>query len=64
MDWETLIKIGAEYIQKNDDDATTGLDLGDIANALKFVLGSNDGNGIDLMSIISSRFKIATFSML
>ncbi|MRI58976.1 MAG: hypothetical protein C6H99_05670 [Epsilonproteobacteria bacterium] len=51
MDWQRLIELGAQYIQNNDDDATTGIDLGDIANALQSVLGSKDG-GLDLSGLV------------
>ncbi len=51
MDWQRLIELGAQYIQNNDDDATTGIDLGDIANALQTVLGSEDGK-IDIGALI------------
>ncbi len=52
MDWQELIVMGAKYIQNNDDESTTGLDLGDIASALQNVLGGEDG-GIDLQAIIA-----------
>jgi len=52
MDWQELIVMGAKYIQNNDDESTTGLDLGDIASALQNVLGGEDGS-IDLQAIIA-----------
>ncbi len=52
MDLNELLKMGAELIQNNDDDSTTGLDLDSISSALSNVLG--DGEGIDFNSIISS----------
>ncbi len=48
-----LFRMGAELIQNNSDDATTGLDLGDIANAIGGLLGNSEG-GIDLSSIVGS----------
>ncbi len=52
MDWQELIVMGAKYIQNNDDESTSGLDLGDIASALQNVLGNEDG-GIDLQGILA-----------
>ena len=52
MDMMDLVKMGATLIQNNNDDATTGLDVGDIASALGGLLGGNDG-GLDLSTIIS-----------
>jgi uncharacterized protein YidB (DUF937 family) len=52
MDLNDLLKIGGELIQNNSDDATTGLDIGDIANALGGLLGNNEG-GLDLGSLVS-----------
>ena len=52
MDWQELIVMGAKYIQNNDDESTSGLELGDIANALQNVLGSEDG-GIDIQGILA-----------
>ncbi len=50
MDIDDLLRMGAEIIQNNADDATTGIDLGDIANALGGILGGE--NGLDLGAII------------
>ncbi|NPA59759.1 MAG: DUF937 domain-containing protein [Epsilonproteobacteria bacterium] len=50
MDLMSLLKIGGELIQKNSDDATTGLQVDDIANSLSSLLGNSNG-GIDLSSI-------------
>jgi len=50
MDFGELFRMGAELIQNNSDDATTGLDLDAISNALSGVLGGEDG-GIDLASL-------------
>jgi len=53
MDLNDLFKMGAELIQHNSDDATTGLDLGDIAGAIGGLLQNSEG-GIDLSSIMAS----------
>ena len=47
-----LLKVGGSLIQGNSDDATTGLDTGDIANALGGLLGNSEG-GLDLGSLVS-----------
>ncbi len=52
MDWEQLLRIGAEYIRNNDDESTSGIDLENIVNALKGVLGSQE-DGIDIASLLS-----------
>jgi uncharacterized protein YidB (DUF937 family) len=55
MDISDLLQIGAKMIQNNDDDSTTGLDIGDIASALGSILGGNDQEGgLDLGSIVSA----------
>ncbi len=51
MELMDLLKMGASVIQGNSDDATTGLDIGDIANALGGLLGNNEG-GLDLSSLV------------
>ncbi len=51
MDFSDLLKIGAELIQNNDDDATTNLDKNKITSALGSIFGSSEG-GLDLGSII------------
>ena len=53
MDLNDLLRMGGELIQNNSDDATTGLDIGDIANALGGLLGNSEG-GLDLGSLVSS----------
>jgi len=53
MDVNDLLKMGGELIQNNSDDATTGLDISDIANALGGLLGNSEG-GLDLGSLVSS----------
>ena len=52
MDLMDLMKIGGSLIQGNSDDATTGLDIGDIAGALGGLLGNSEGSGLDLSSIV------------
>ena len=52
MDLTELLKMGAEAIQGNSDDATTGLNGDSITNALGSLLGGE--NGLDLSSIISN----------
>ncbi|BCD62801.1 hypothetical protein NitYY0826_C1684 [Nitratiruptor sp. YY08-26] len=50
MDWMEIIKIGAQYIQNNDDESTSGIDIDNIAQALQRVLGGE--GGIDLSSLL------------
>jgi len=52
MDLMSLVKMGAGLIQNNSDDATTGLDTGDIAGALGGLLGNSEGSGLDLGSLV------------
>lgn len=61
MELMDLLKVGASLIQGNKDDATTGIDVGTIANALGGLMGSSNAaapvasastNGLDLSSII------------
>ena len=52
MDLMDLLKVGGSLIQGNSDDATTGLDVGDIANSLSGLLGNSEG-GLDLASLVS-----------
>jgi len=52
MDLMDLLKVGGSLIQGNSDDATTGLDVGDIAGALGGLLGNSEG-GLDLGSLVS-----------
>lgn len=51
MELMDLLKAGASMIQNNSDDATTGLDTGDIANALSGLIGNSEG-GLDLGSLV------------
>jgi uncharacterized protein YidB (DUF937 family) len=50
MDFNELFKMGAELIQNNSDDATTGLDADAISNALGGILSGEDGS-LDLSSL-------------
>ena len=51
MDLMTILQKGSALIQNNSDDATTGLDVGDIGNALSSLLGNKEG-GLDLGALI------------
>jgi uncharacterized protein YidB (DUF937 family) len=51
MELMDLLKVGASMIQGNSDDATTGLDIGDIANALGKIIGNGEG-GLDLGALV------------
>lgn len=51
MDLMDLLKVGASLIQGNSDDATTGLDMDDIANALGKLIGNEEG-GFDLGALV------------
>jgi len=46
-----LLKVGGELIQGNSDDATTGLNVENIANSLSSLLSDSNG-GLDLSSIV------------
>ena len=46
-----LLKMGSGLIQGNSDDATSGLDIGDIANALSKLIGNSEG-GLDLGALV------------
>ena len=52
MDFSELLNMGAELIQNNSDDATTGLDLGDIASAIGNLVQNSEG-GLDLSTFVS-----------
>jgi uncharacterized protein YidB (DUF937 family) len=52
MDLTELFKMGANLIQNNSDDSTTGLDTNMISDALSKLLGGENGS-IDLSGIIS-----------
>jgi len=51
MDLMDILRTGSVLIQGNSDDATTGLDVGDIANALGKIL-SNEEGGLDLGALL------------
>ncbi len=51
MDLMDILRTGSVLIQGNSDDATTGLDVGDIANALSKIL-SNEEGGLDLGALL------------
>jgi len=51
MELMDLLKMGASLIQGNSDDATTGLDTDDLANALGGLIGNNEG-GLDLGALV------------
>jgi len=51
MELMDLLKVGASMIQGNSDDATTGLDVDDIANALSKLIGNGEG-GLDLGALV------------
>jgi len=53
MDFSELLKMGADMIQGNSDDATTGLDSNSISDALGNLLGGGTDGGIDLSNILS-----------
>ncbi len=46
-----LLKMGASMIEGNSDHTTTGLDIGDISNALSKLLGNGEG-GLDLGALV------------
>jgi len=52
MDFTELLRMGGKLIQGNSDDATTGLDLGDIANALSGLVQNAEG-GLELSAFVS-----------
>lgn len=51
MELMDLLKAGASMIQGNSDDATTGIDVDDIANALNKLVGNGQG-GLDLVKFV------------
>jgi uncharacterized protein YidB (DUF937 family) len=52
MEISELLKVGASLIQENSDDATTGLDVDDIAKALDGLVGNGQG-GVNLVTFVS-----------
>jgi len=53
MDLTDLLRMGADAIQNNSDDATTGLDSDAITDALGSLLGGGSDGGLDLSNIMS-----------
>jgi len=53
MDLTDVLKMGASLIQDNSDSATSGLDAGDVSDALSNLLSNGDG-GLDLGSLVSN----------
>jgi uncharacterized protein YidB (DUF937 family) len=51
MELMDLLKMGSGLIQGNSDDATTGLDVGDISNALSKLIGNSEGS-LDLGALV------------
>lgn len=51
MELMELLKTGAALIEGNSDSATTGLDIGEIANALSGMISTSDGT-LDLSGIM------------
>ena len=52
MDLTSLLNVASSLIQGNSDDATSGLDTGDITSALSGLISNNEG-GLDLASLVS-----------
>ncbi len=52
MEITDLFKVGASLIQGNSDDATTGLDINDITEALNGLIGNGQG-GVNLVTFVS-----------
>ncbi len=52
MEIADLLKVGASLIQGNSDDATTGLNVDDIAKALEGLVGDGQG-GVNLLPFVS-----------
>ena len=48
-----ILKMGATLIEGNNDDATTGLDIEKIANAMKGLIANSDGS-LDLAVIVGN----------
>ena len=53
MDLMEIIQKGSVLIQGNSDDATTGLDIGDIASAMSGLLANKEG-GLDLGALMGN----------
>jgi len=53
MELMDILKMGAKLIEGNKDDATTGLDIEKIANAMKGLIANSDGS-LDLAAIVGN----------
>jgi uncharacterized protein YidB (DUF937 family) len=53
MDMRDLLNMGANLIQGNSDDATTGLDTDSISNALGNLLGGGEDGSLDISSLVA-----------
>lgn len=53
MELMDILKMGATLIEGNNDDATTGLDIEKIANAMKGLIANSDGS-LDLAVIVGN----------
>ncbi len=51
MELTDLFKVAASMIQSNGDDATSGLNVDDIANALDTLVGNGQG-GLNLVTFV------------
>ena len=51
MELMDLLKMGSGLIQGNSDNATTGLDVSDISNALSKLIGNSEGS-LDLAALV------------
>jgi len=51
MELMDLLKVGGSLIQSNNDNATTGLDVNDIATALNGLIGNSQG-GLNLAALV------------
>ena len=54
MDLNSLLRMGASLIQGNSDDATSGLDMGAVTDALGGLLGGGEGGGFDLGAVMGN----------
>jgi len=55
MDFISILRDVSSMIEADDNQDTTGLDIGDITNALSSIMGGNSSNNsIDLTSIVSN----------
>ena len=55
MDFISILRDVSSMIEADDNQDTTGLDIGDITNALSSIMGGNSSNNsMDLTSIVSN----------